>query len=82
MVQFARDLINGVDFLHNNGIAHLGINPQNLVYTRGYRLQIIDFNISQWIQNDDQRLRWDQRLYMTGNRTGGRPTSVLQPNQG
>ena len=45
VVDFSRQLIEGVAFLHRRGIAHLDIKPQNIVALRN-QLFIIDFDIS------------------------------------
>ena len=42
---FSQQLIEGVAFLHSQGIAHLDIKPQNIVVLRN-QLFIIDFDIS------------------------------------
>ena len=44
-VDFSRQLIEGVAFLHSQGIAHLDIKPQNIVVVPN-KLFIIDFDIS------------------------------------
>jgi serine/threonine protein kinase len=45
VVDFSRQLIEGVGFLHRHGIAHLDIKPQNIVALPN-QLFIIDFDIS------------------------------------
>jgi serine/threonine protein kinase len=45
VVDFSRQLIEGVGFLHQHGIAHLDIKPQNVV-ALPTQLFIIDFDIS------------------------------------
>lgn len=42
---FSQQLIEGVAFLHSQGIAHLDIKPQNIVVLRN-QLFIVDFDIS------------------------------------
>ena len=44
IVDFSRQLKEGVAFLHRRGVAHLDIKPQNIV-ARANRLFIIDFDI-------------------------------------
>jgi serine/threonine protein kinase len=55
-VQLSRDLAKGVTFLHDNNIAHLDIKPANLVYTLDFQLQIIDFDTSIWVKNEDEKI--------------------------
>ncbi|KAI0256900.1 kinase-like domain-containing protein [Lactifluus subvellereus] len=43
-IQLGWDLIEGLVYLHEHGVAHLDIKPGNMVYTDDFRLQIIDFN--------------------------------------
>ncbi|KAF5368793.1 hypothetical protein D9757_012271 [Collybiopsis confluens] len=46
---------NGLQFLHNQHIAHMDIKPSNLVYhPTTFTLQIIDFNLSIWVKNTHQ----------------------------
>src|SRR5690606_19425865 len=39
-------LINGIEYLHMNGIAHLDIKPDNLLLADDYQLKIIDFDLA------------------------------------
>ncbi|KAJ7198750.1 kinase-like domain-containing protein, partial [Mycena pura] len=52
LVHFAEELIKGVAFIHRNGVAHLDIKPDNLVYTYSFRLQIIDFDVSVRVEDE------------------------------
>jgi serine/threonine protein kinase len=53
--QICHELIEGVAFLHQHGIAHLDIKPDNLVLRRGdNRLYIIDFDISVRCKDDKE----------------------------
>jgi Protein kinase domain len=51
--QLGCDLIEGLAYLHGHGIAHLDIKPSNLVYSRDFRLQIIDFGSAVWVESED-----------------------------
>ncbi len=46
LIEFSRNLLEGLSFLHEHKIAHLDIKPRNLVYTDDFLLQIIDFDIA------------------------------------
>ncbi|KAG6371968.1 hypothetical protein JVT61DRAFT_8984 [Boletus reticuloceps] len=49
----ARQLVEGVAFMHSQGVAHLDIKPANvLVHPDSGRLTIIDYSISQFIKPD------------------------------
>ncbi len=56
LVDLSHDLAKGLTFLHNSNIAHLDINPSNLGFTDAYRLQIIDFDISVWVNGEDDQI--------------------------
>lgn len=43
---YFRELIEGLDHLHNKGIAHLDLKPENLLLGEQYRLLICDFDLS------------------------------------
>lgn len=55
-IQFSYELAKGVSFLHDNNIAHLDLKPDNLVYTLDFRLQIIDFDISMRVRDEDEKI--------------------------
>jgi len=50
--------VEGVAFLHQHGVAHLDIKPQNVVVSRGRQLWLIDFDISVCIQSDSSTIDW------------------------
>jgi serine/threonine protein kinase len=45
-VNLSNQLIEGIAFIHRNGVAHLDIKPKNIVVRGRDRLYIIDFDIS------------------------------------
>jgi hypothetical protein len=58
VVDFSRQLVDGVSFLHRHNIAHLDIKPQNIV-VREMQLFIIDFDISVRVDGPDALIdRW------------------------
>ncbi|KAL5512136.1 hypothetical protein ACEPAG_3657 [Sanghuangporus baumii] len=61
---FAEALINGVAFLHRHLVAHLDIKPDNLVYDDNWRIQIIDFDVS--VQLEDENNTIDYEVGTTG----------------
>lgn len=42
-----KQLIQGIHFLHTNGIAHRDIKPENLLITKDSKLKITDFGVSE-----------------------------------
>jgi len=63
IVDFSRQLIEGVAFLHSCGVAHLDIKPQNIV-AHPNRLFIIDFDIS--VRVDGPKALIDRRCGTPG----------------
>ncbi|KAI4724495.1 kinase-like protein [Aureobasidium sp. EXF-10728] len=44
---FFKQLLRGVDYLHNHGIAHRDLKPENIMLTRDGCVKIIDFGLSE-----------------------------------
>jgi serine/threonine protein kinase len=53
VADFGRQLIEGVAFLHQHGVAHLDIKPSNIVIAHKGHLYIIDFDISVRVDGPD-----------------------------
>jgi serine/threonine protein kinase len=53
-LSMTQDIARGVQFLHDNGIAHMDIKPDNLVYDKDYVVRIIDFDLAVCVRNDEQ----------------------------
>ena len=60
------ELASGIQFLHDNNIAHLDIKPENLTLTSERALQIIDFSISVFVTSEDHVMHrsWGTDGYM------------------
>jgi serine/threonine protein kinase len=50
--------VEGVAFLHQCGVAHLDIKPQNIVVGQGRQLWLIDFDISVNVESDNSTVDW------------------------
>jgi serine/threonine protein kinase len=55
--QFCWGLIKGIAYLHENGIAHLDIKPDNLVYDDVHLLKIVDFDIAVRVKDEDEEIK-------------------------
>src|SRR5262249_13124202 len=49
---YFRQLIDGLQYLHSQKVAHLDIKPENLLLGENYRLKITDFDAA--CQSDDE----------------------------
>lgn len=45
---FLRQMLQGLDYLHNNNILHRDLKPQNILIDRNRRLYIADFGLSRY----------------------------------
>lgn len=44
-----RQILDGLSFLHDEGIAHMDISPENVMIDREGRVKLIDFGSAQWV---------------------------------
>ncbi|KAH9003162.1 hypothetical protein EDB86DRAFT_3100341 [Lactarius hatsudake] len=51
--ELGRGLIEGLGYLHEHGIAHRDIKPDNLVCDDDFRLQIIDFDVAIEVRDEN-----------------------------
>ncbi|KAJ3026405.1 UNVERIFIED_CONTAM: Calcium/calmodulin-dependent protein kinase kinase 1, partial [Siphonaria sp. JEL0065] len=54
---YFRDLLLGIEYLHNNRIIHRDLKPENLLLTVDHKIQIADFGISHMFnEGEDDRI--------------------------
>ncbi|EFC42555.1 predicted protein [Naegleria gruberi] len=51
--RYYRDLICGLEYLHENKIVHRDIKPENVLVTKDDRLKITDFGVSSMLEGDN-----------------------------
>ena len=55
LFSIAKQLIEGVAFMHEQGVAHLDIKPENIIVDSSTgRLSIIDYSVSQRVSGPDE----------------------------
>jgi len=59
---YFHQLIEGIEYLHNKGIAHLDLKPANLVLSNDYTLKICDFGLA-WEEGDEEILSEGTEYY-------------------
>lgn len=57
LLNIARQLFEGVDFLHNHNVAHLDLKPHNILMSEAAgRLTIIDFDVSVYLERRHDKI--------------------------
>jgi len=59
---FFRQLIDGIEYLHDNSIAHLDLKPENLLMGANFNLKIADFDLSH-VKGDAKILSRGTKFY-------------------
>jgi protein-serine/threonine kinase len=54
---FFKQLMRGVQYLHELGVAHCDLKPENLLLTETGNLKISDFSCSQWLRGPGEEAR-------------------------
>jgi serine/threonine protein kinase len=66
---YFRQLIEGLEYLHQNGVSHMDLKLENLLLGEDFKLKIADFDLS-YVAGDAQILSRGTKFY--------RPTEVIQ----
>ena len=65
---FFKQLMRGVDYLHDTGVAHRDLKPENLLLTQNGALKITDFGNGECF-----RMAWETEAHMTAGLCGSAP---------
>lgn len=49
---YMHQLVEGLEYLHSNGIAHLDVKPENVLFKKNFGLMLADFDLSIKIEED------------------------------
>ena len=60
---YFQQLINGLEYLHNNRVAHMDIKPDNLLLDQNFQLKIADFDCSVMVTDDEDKVYTAGTLY-------------------
>ncbi|KAI9019619.1 kinase-like domain-containing protein [Phycomyces nitens] len=52
--RYFREMVLGIEYLHNNDIVHRDIKPDNLLLSSGGMLKIVDFGVSEMFKGNDK----------------------------
>ncbi|RJE20755.1 serine threonine protein kinase [Aspergillus sclerotialis] len=71
---FFKQLMRGINYIHEMGVAHRDLKPENLLLTSRGCLKISDFGTAECF-----RLAWENGIHMSRQRRGSRP--YISPEQ-
>ena len=54
-LQFAQDIINGLNWMHTNNIVHRDLKPANLLVRQDYSVVVADFGLSLYVGTDGSK---------------------------
>ena len=60
---YFHQLVNGLEYLHKNGIAHMDIKPDNLLLDQNFQLKITDFDCSVTVTQSSAEIFTSGTLY-------------------
>jgi serine/threonine protein kinase len=72
---FFRQLVDGMEYLHETGIAHLDLKPENLLLGGNFNLKIADFDLSH-VKGDSKILSRGTKYYRGPELTATSSSSV------
>lgn len=65
---FMKQLLNGVQYMHNHGVAHCDLKPENILFTPSGVLKICDFGLSSVFQT-----AWEKQVHFQTGKVGSEP---------
>jgi serine/threonine protein kinase len=72
---YFRQLIDGVEYLHNNDVSHMDLKLENLLMGNDFNLKIADFDLSYFV-GDDKLLSRGTKFYRAPELIQGRCTNT------
>ena len=50
---YFKQMMDGIEYCHNNGVTHRDLKPENLLFDNKYTLKIADFGLSTFMKGSD-----------------------------